>query len=51
MSLGREIGKEARELDAKPISERLKVEIRSIIKLFVALLFYSLIMVVFYFLL
>ncbi len=46
-----EIGKEARELDEKPISERLRVERRSIIKIAVALLFYCIIMVLFYFLL
>jgi len=49
MSIEREIGKEARELDGKPISERLKVEKRSIMKIFVALLFYSLLMVLFHF--
>ncbi|MFW9947359.1 MAG: hypothetical protein ACFFBZ_07905 [Promethearchaeota archaeon] len=46
-----EIGKEARELDEMPISERLRVERRSIKKITVALLFYCIIMVLFYFLL
>ncbi|MFX0020002.1 MAG: hypothetical protein ACFFAK_04905 [Promethearchaeota archaeon] len=46
-----EIGKEARELDEKPISERLRIGRRSIKKISVALLFYSIIMVLFYFLL
>ena len=46
-----EIGKEARELDKKPISERLRIERRSIKKITVALLFYCIIMVLFYFLL
>ncbi|MFX1555043.1 MAG: hypothetical protein ACFFBV_14045 [Promethearchaeota archaeon] len=46
-----EIGKEARELDEKPITERLRIERRSIKKISVALLFYCIVMVVFYFLL
>jgi hypothetical protein len=49
MSIDWEIGKEARELDEKPIKERLRVERSSIIKLTVALLFYVVIMVFFYF--
>ena len=51
MSKSWEIGKEARELDEKPISERLRIERRSIKKISVALLFYCIIMVLFYFLL
>ncbi|MFW9873577.1 MAG: hypothetical protein ACFFG0_10770 [Candidatus Thorarchaeota archaeon] len=42
-----EIGKEARELDKKPISERLKVESTSIKKIIFALLFYVLTMMLF----
>ncbi len=44
-----EIGKEARELDEKPILERLKVEKRSIKKIIIALLFFSLTITLFYF--
>ncbi len=51
MSKSWEIGKEARELDEKPISERLRVERQSIKKIVVALLFYCIIMMLFYFLL
>jgi hypothetical protein len=49
MSIGWEIGKEARELDEKPISERLKVERSSKRKIGIAVFCYSLIMVFFYF--
>lgn len=49
MSIDWEIGKEARELDKRPIKERLRVEKRSIMKVSVALLFYFFIMVLFYF--
>jgi len=44
-----EIGKEARELDEKPIMERMRVEKRSIMKVIVALLFYFVVMVLFSF--
>lgn len=49
MSKSWEIGKEARELDEKPITERLKVEKSSKKKIGIALICYSLIMVFFYF--
>ena len=48
MSISREIGKEARELDEKPIIERMKIEKHSIKKIGIALFCYSLIMVLFY---
>ncbi|MFX0001213.1 MAG: hypothetical protein ACFE88_13960 [Candidatus Hermodarchaeota archaeon] len=51
MELDWEIGKEARELDEKPIIERMRVEKRSIIKVSIALTFYVLVMILFYFLL
>ena len=51
MTIEWEIGKEARELDEMPIIERAKVEKSSILKISIALLFYTLIMVLFYFLL
>ncbi|MFX1304456.1 MAG: hypothetical protein ACFE9X_13960 [Promethearchaeota archaeon] len=44
-----EIGKEARELDEKPILERLKVEKSSKKKIGIALLCYFLVMIFFYF--
>jgi len=46
-----EIGKEARELDEKSISERMKIERRSIKRLAGALVIYFLTMASFYFLL
>lgn len=49
MSVKWEIGKEARELDEKSISERLKVERSSKKKIGIALFCYSLIMLFFYF--
>ncbi len=49
MSKSWEIGKEARELDEKPISERLKIEKSSKKKIGVAFIFYSIIMVILYF--
>ncbi len=49
MEMDWEIGKEARELDEKPIIERMRVEKRSIMKISVALLFYFVTMVLFYF--
>lgn len=48
MSISREIGKEARELDEKPIIDRMKVEKNSIKKIGIALFCYSLIMILFY---
>ena len=51
MSIEWEIGKEARELDEKPIIERMRVEKRSIMKVSVALVFYCVLMVLFYFVL
>jgi len=44
-----EIGKEARELDEKPISERLKLEKNSKKKIGIAFIFYSITMVLLYF--
>jgi hypothetical protein len=49
MSINQEIGKEARELDKKPIKERMKIEGRSIKKIGYALIFYSITMILFYF--
>jgi len=46
-----EIGKEARDLDEKPISERMKIEKRSIKRLAGAFAIYFLTMISFYFLL
>jgi len=46
-----EIGKEARDLDEKPISERMKIERRSIKRLAGAFAIYFLTMISFYFLL
>ncbi len=46
-----EIGKEARELDEKSISERMKIERRSIKRLAGAFVIYFLTMLSFYFLL
>ena len=44
-----EIGKEARELDNKSMKERMKIEGRSIKKIVIALIFYSLTMIIFCF--
>ncbi len=49
MSLEWEIGNEARELDNMPIKERMKIEGRSIKRVAYALIFYSLIMILFNF--
>lgn len=49
MSDSWEIGKEAKELDEKPIFEKMKIEKRSIKKVAGALLFYFLTMILFYF--
>ena len=46
-----EIGKEARDLDEKTISERMKIEKRSIKRLAGAVVIYFLTMISFYFLL
>ena len=46
-----EIGKEARDLDKKSISERMKIERRSIKRLAGAIVIYFLTMISFYFLL
>lgn len=51
MSNGWDIGKEAQELDEKPILERMKIKKHSIKKIVIALLFYSLTIILFYFLL
>jgi hypothetical protein len=51
MTIDWEIGKEARELDEKPIKERMRVEKNSIMKLSVAFVFYFVVMVLFYFVL
>ena len=50
MSKNWEIGKEAQELDEKPILERAKIEKRSIKKISLALVCYFLTMILFYFL-
>jgi hypothetical protein len=44
-----DVGKEAQELDDKPIIERIKVEGRSIKRIGYALIIYSLTMILFYF--
>ncbi len=49
MSIEWEIGKDARELDKMPIKERMKIEARSIRRVGYALIFYSLMMIIFYF--
>lgn len=49
MSISWEVGKEARELDKKPLKERMKIERRSIKRVGYALIFYSVIMIFFYF--
>lgn len=49
MSISLEVGKEARELDEKPIKERMKIEKRSIKRIGYALIIYSLTMILFYF--
>ncbi len=51
MTLDWEIGKEARELDEKPILERAKIEKSSLKKIIIALIYYSITMLLFYFLL
>jgi hypothetical protein len=48
MSISWEVGKEARELDKKPIKERLRVERRSIRRVGYAMILYSITMVLFY---
>ncbi|MDX1799059.1 MAG: hypothetical protein R3255_10455 [Candidatus Lokiarchaeia archaeon] len=48
MSVSWEIGREARELDTKPIKERLRIERRSIKRIGYAIIFYSIIMFIFY---
>ena len=48
MNLDWEIGKEASELDSKPIKERMKIEKSSIKKIGIALILYSVAMVFFY---
>jgi len=49
MAIEWEIGKEARELDEKPVIERMRVGKRSITKVSIALIFYFVTMVSFYF--
>ncbi|MFX1389985.1 MAG: hypothetical protein ACFE9Z_07990 [Promethearchaeota archaeon] len=51
MSAEWEIGKEARKLDEKTIIERMKIKGHSIKKIIAALLFYTIIMVIFNFIL
>jgi hypothetical protein len=51
MSKSWEIGKEAMELDEKPISERMKIKKRSIMRIGLTLVLYALIMTMFYFVL
>lgn len=51
MSESWEIGKEARELDEKPISERIRINKGSIKKIGLALAFYTFIIIIFYFVL
>ncbi len=46
-----DIGQKAKELDEKTISERVKVDKRSLKKVMLAFLFYFLIMIAFYILL
>ncbi|MFX1380651.1 MAG: hypothetical protein ACFFA4_16330 [Promethearchaeota archaeon] len=48
MTLSWEVGKEARELDKKSIKERMKVEGRSVKRVGYAMVFYSIMMVLFY---
>lgn len=48
MNLDWEIGKEASELDSKPLKERMKIEKSSIKKIGIAFIFYSITMVLFY---
>ncbi|MFX0024683.1 MAG: hypothetical protein ACFE9S_20415 [Candidatus Hermodarchaeota archaeon] len=49
MSIKWEIGKEAQELDEKPIKERMKIERNSIKRVGYALILYFITMVLFYF--
>jgi hypothetical protein len=49
MTTNWDIGEEAKKLDEKPIIERLKLGKRSLKKMGYALIFYSLIMILFYF--
>ncbi|MFX0008059.1 MAG: hypothetical protein ACFFA7_17515 [Promethearchaeota archaeon] len=51
MSISWEVGKEARELDTKPVKERLRIERRSIKRIGYAIIFYSITMFIFYLLL
>ena len=51
MTIDFEIGKEARQLDEKPIKERMRVEKSSISKICIAVFCYSLVMILFNFLL
>ena len=46
-----EIGEEARELDNKTIIERMKIQKSSLRKILIAIWFYFLIMIIFYFVL
>jgi len=48
MSISWEVGKEAQELDKKPIKERIRVEGSSLKRVGYALIIYSLTMVLFY---
>ncbi|MFX0040226.1 MAG: hypothetical protein ACFFAB_12875 [Candidatus Heimdallarchaeota archaeon] len=49
MSNSWEVGKEAQELDEKPIKERMKIERRSVKRIGYALIIYSISMIIFYF--
>lgn len=51
MTIKWEIGKEAQELDTKTIRERMKIQRCSINKIVIAISFYLLIMIMFYFIL
>lgn len=51
MSKNWQIGQEARELDNKSISERMKIKKGSIVKICLALVFYALIITMFHFIL
>ncbi|MFX0028665.1 MAG: hypothetical protein ACFE8B_05620 [Candidatus Hermodarchaeota archaeon] len=51
MSIEWEIGREAQELDKKTIIERMKIQRRSINKIALAISFYLVVMIIFYFIL
>lgn len=49
LTIGWEIGKEAKEIDEKPIAERIRVPKRTIKRMFGALCIYFITMALFYF--